>query len=346
MSINTTIYQLENGTPYIKKRTENGWTVDFVFNRDGLDWVSGSTFYYWGISGETIDYNFADNNLSFSFTDDARIAWKQLKYTPISTPSGYTNVYSVVSGVTPTLCTGGTIGNFNITITFKRYKTLTECALQNEGGLNDLVSNVNDATLTVDWLTGVTQQLTAFEVINKKYYDERGSRLGTLKIYLNGNPIYKLENFEEVIPSIRQIKTVNLIADGVQNIFDVGENIGTLFTVTVDDVSKTLGKGYTFTSGTSAIEFINQNTPNSGSTVTLVYYKSNLNPLIQAWGCGTDGIDDLHLGQTNFLIQNIEYYEEPFDFLTVKNHYITKIKSNWAITECSGGCQDNIIGIV
>ena len=337
MSLNTTINQLENGTPYIRKRTENGWTADIVFNRDGLPWSSGSTFYYWGISGETIDYNYADNNLSFSFTNDGRIAWKQLKYVPVSTPSGFTNSYKINSGVTPILCEGGTSSDFNVTITFKRYKTLTECGLENEGGLNDLVTTVNDATLTKDWLTGVTQQLTAFEVINKKYYDERASRLGTLKIYLNGNPIYKLENFEEVIPSIRQIKTVNLVADGVQNIFDVSENIGTLFTVTVDDVLKTKDVSFTFTGGTSTIEFINQNTPASGSTVTLVYFKSNLNPLVQSWGTGTDGIDGLHIGQTQFNLKNVEYFEEPLSFLEVKSHYLKSIKPNYEITECDAG---------
>ena len=348
MSLTNTIYQLENGTPYIRKRTENGWTLDFVFNRNGVPF-SGATnnvFYYWGISGETNPSFYADNNLSFSFTTNAEIIWKAIHYNPLSTVSGYTNNYTLFSGLTPTLCANGTTNDFNITITFKRYKSLFECGLQNEGGLNDLVTTVNDATLTVDWLTGVTQQLTAFEVINKKYYDERASRLGTLKIYLNGNPIYKLENFEEVIPSIRQIKTVNLVADGVQNIFDVSENIGTLFTVTVDDVLKTKDVSFTFTGGTSTIEFINQNTPASGSTVTLVYFKSNLNPLVQAWGVGTNGIENIHYGTGQFILQNINYYEEPLDFLAIKNHYLTAIKPIFNITECDGGgCLDTLTAL-
>jgi hypothetical protein len=279
MSFTNVIYELESGSPYIRKRTENGWTLDFVFNRNGLPWNDGSVFYYWGISGETIDYNYADNNLSFGFTDDGKIIWKAIHYTPISTVSGYTNVYNIVSGETTTLCSGGTVNDFNITITFKRYKTLTECGLQNEGGLNDLISTINgvtDSTTTVDWLTGATQQLTSVEVLSKKWYDEKNSRLGTLKIYLNGNPIYKLENFEEIIPSQRQSE----------------------------------------------------------------------NQLIQSWGIGTDGILGIHNGYTQFILQNIEYYEEPFDFLTVKNHYTTIIKPNWNITECDGGCSDNIIGLI
>ena len=37
-------------------------TLDFVFNRDGFDWSGGTTFYYWGISGETEQKNYVDNN--------------------------------------------------------------------------------------------------------------------------------------------------------------------------------------------------------------------------------------------------------------------------------------------
>jgi hypothetical protein len=44
------------------------------------------------------------------------------------------------------------------------------------------------------------------EILNKKWADERQRRLGILKIYLNGRPIYKLENWEEVIPSERGVQ--------------------------------------------------------------------------------------------------------------------------------------------
>ena len=116
--MSATIFTLENGTPYIKKRTEEGWTADFVFNRQSLPWVSGSTFYYWGISGETNPSNYADNNLSFGFTDDAKIIWKTIKYSPIETVSGLSNHYTTVTGSTPTLCDDGTSQDFNITIVF------------------------------------------------------------------------------------------------------------------------------------------------------------------------------------------------------------------------------------
>lgn len=279
MSLNTTIYQLESGTPYIRKRTENGWTLDFVFNRNGLDWTGATenVFYYWGISGETDPSFYADNNLSFQFTTNAEIIWKAIHYTPVSTVSGYTNVYNTITGMTPSLCSLGTSNDFNITITFKRYKSLADCGLENEGGLNDLIKTVQDATDFQDWLTGATQQLSAIETLSNKWYNEKNSRLGTLKIYLNGNPIYKLENFEEIIPSQR----------------------------------------------------------------------ASENPLVQVWGAGTDGIENIHYGTCQFIIQNINYYEEPLDFLSVRNHYTTAIKTNFDIIECDGGgCQDTLGGMI
>ena len=136
------IYRLEYETPYIRKRTELGWTADFVFNRNNLNWQYGSVFYYWGISGETIDSNYADNNLSFQFTNDGRICWKAIHYFPVSGLSGYTNGYNIVSGQTTQLCENGVSDDFNITITFKRYKSLSDCKIENVGGLNDMVSGL------------------------------------------------------------------------------------------------------------------------------------------------------------------------------------------------------------
>ena len=68
---------------------------------------------------------FCDNNLSFSFTDDGRIAWKTIRYTGYcETISGYTTESYISSGQTGVLCSGGTSNDFNITITFKRNKRL------------------------------------------------------------------------------------------------------------------------------------------------------------------------------------------------------------------------------
>ena len=181
----------------------------------------------------------------------------------------YTNLYTLVSGITPyILCENGTSDDFNITITFKRYKELKDCGLENEGGLNDLITGLTQNTGSVDytnWISGDTAEFTATEVLNKKWYGEKKNRLGTLKIYLNGNPIYKLENFEEIIPSERQSQ----------------------------------------------------------------------NPLVQSWGQGTGGIQEIHNGTCQFNIKNIQYYEEPLDFLTISKRYKTDIKPNYSIVECN-----------
>lgn len=273
-----TIYTLESGVPYIKTRTEQGWTADFVFNREGFPWLSGSTFYYWGISGETVDYNYADNNLSFQFTPDGRIRWVAIHYYPQEEVLNETNIYPIVSGQTPVLCSGGTSNDFNITITFKRYLDLVDCDIENAGGVNDLVSStgltISNGLDYTNWLTGATLQYSAIETLNKKWYSKRNNRLGTLKIYLNGNPIYKLENFEEIIPTQRQ----------------------------------------------------------------------STNPLVQSWGQGTDGIMEVHSGSTQFNMLNIEYYEEPIDAISVKNHYLTLIKPNFNINECGTPCNENVSG--
>ena len=115
--MSTTIYQIESGDPFIRRRTEKGWTADFVFNRDNINWSTGSTFYYWGISGETNENYFADNNLSFSFTEDGRIMWESYRYI-YDDCSG--ERYVTTSGQTAVLCESGTSSDFNITITFDR----------------------------------------------------------------------------------------------------------------------------------------------------------------------------------------------------------------------------------
>jgi len=218
-------YNEDNCDFSLRRRTEKGWTLDFVFNKENVEWSGGTTFYYWGISGETEVKNYADNNLSFSFTEDGRIKWESYRYSGVcDTVSGYSESYYVSSGVTPTLCVDGTSTDFNITITFARDKYYENCEVENEGGWNDLILGPHSVTYTpsdsgitsnqittgytitnsIDVLTGATPTYEYVEVLNKKWSSEKQKRLGTLKIYLNGNVIYKLKNWEEVIPSIRE----------------------------------------------------------------------------------------------------------------------------------------------
>lgn len=197
-------------SPYIKRRTEKGWTLDFIFNREHSGWTDGSVFYYIGVRGEDNIANYADNNLSFQFTADGRIKWIAVRYSGVCDPAvGYSDGYYIESGQTPTLCTTGDTKDFNITIVFDRDYRLTDCNLENDGGWNDLIEEYVITPLdTTDSEITSTQIVTynTSEILNKKWEAERKQRLGTLKIYLNGNPIYKIKEWEEVICSTRGVQ--------------------------------------------------------------------------------------------------------------------------------------------
>lgn len=184
----------------IRPRTEKGWTLDYVFNKDIISWASGSTFYYWGISGETNPSYYIDNNLSFSFTENAEIEWRSNRY---SSYCDENPVAKKTTGKTLPLCTGGTSSDFNITIVFDRNNEYLDCCdLVNEGGENDLITG-QTVTNMLQVLTGATAIVETIETLNKKWVKEKYKRLGTLKIYLNGRPIYKQTDWEEIIPTVR-----------------------------------------------------------------------------------------------------------------------------------------------
>lgn len=195
-------------TEYIDRREEKGWTLDFIFNRNSLEWSSGGVFYYLGVRGENDAANYSDNNLSFQFTSDRRIKWVSHHYSGVcDSTSGYTESYYIASGQTPQLCTTGATKDFNVTIVFDRYKRYTDCNLENDGGWNDLIPNLitseySDTVVTAVTSTQIAEYNTS-ELLNKKWASEKQRRLGDLKIYLNGNLIYKLKDWEEIIPSDR-----------------------------------------------------------------------------------------------------------------------------------------------
>ena len=197
-------------SPIIKQRTEKGWTLDFVFNRESLSWSSGNIFYYYGVRGSTSTPELADNSLTFKFTSDGKIEYNAIRYSGNCDPSsGYTENYYTEVGITPTLCTTGLTEDFNVTIVFDRYKHYQDCELENEGGLNDLIPEFRVYEyVDLDSESTSTQIATYNDdpILNKKWEEESQKRLGVLKIYLNGNLIYKKENFEEVIASNRGIQ--------------------------------------------------------------------------------------------------------------------------------------------
>ena len=191
---------IDNCSDYIARRTPEGWTLDFVFNKNGDTGWTESVFWFTGVRDEYEIENYADNGLSFKFTSGGTIQWTAYRFSGYcDTDSGYTEMYYVETGGTANaLCTGGTANDFNITITFERFNVYDgECDLANEGGWNDLII----------W-TGTTEEL------NKKWTNERNKRLGILKIYHNSRPIYKLKGFEEVVLSDRGYQPFTHVVGG------------------------------------------------------------------------------------------------------------------------------------
>jgi hypothetical protein len=200
---------VDNCSPILKRRTEKGWTLDFIFNRENLPWSSGGVFYYLGVRGEDDVRNYSDNNLSFQFTSDRRIKWVSHRYSGYCGTDTYQEEYYISSGQTPQLCTTDGLKDFNVTIVFDRYKRYTDCNLENDGGWNDMKGyRINPYQNTE--MSGVTStQLSVWdenEILTQQWANERQRRLGTLKIYLNGRPIYKIEDWEEIIPSERGVQ--------------------------------------------------------------------------------------------------------------------------------------------
>jgi len=248
----------------VRPRTEKGWSIDIVFNTNNNIWVDNSIFYYWGISGATGSTEYLDNNLSFSFTSDNKIKWKTYKYID-------ENTQKIFSDKTESICSGITTDDFNITITFERNKELNECELLNYGGINDSIINktvINQYSV----LTGDTEIYEYTYDLGYKWQKEKYNRLGTLKIYINGKPFYKLKNWEEIVPCKR-------------------------------------------------------NTENN---------------IIQTWGTGTTGCEDIHNGFCNFELKEINYYEEPLTFVEINKLFNLK-SDNYNFNFCDN-CSDNLNG--
>ena len=191
-----------NYTPRV--RTEMGWTLDFVFNTNDLTFgapdVAGGVFYYKGVIDEFREEYYADNNLSFMLAASKRLLYRVYRYSGhCHTESGYTETYYQDIDGSEELCEDGTSDDFNITITFERNNYYFDCDVHNEGGVNDLITGY-----TVDnpkeVMEGATEVQTLSYILNEKWEAEQHKRLGTLRFFLNGNPIYKKENWEEVIP--------------------------------------------------------------------------------------------------------------------------------------------------
>jgi len=193
----------------VRNRTELGWTIDMVFNKNGGDWSNGKTFYFLGVQNETHPQHYYDNNLLFRFTTSGQIEWQAVRYSGYcDSNSGFTETFYTDTDQTNIIPTGITSNDFNVTITFERYSRYdTTCDIANEGGVNDLVTGVTILN-AVNILTGDTEQYVVGYGLNEIWSNERFKRLGRLKIYINGVLFYKKENWEEVIPKLRDNSTL------------------------------------------------------------------------------------------------------------------------------------------
>ena len=216
-----TVQQYNDTTFLTRDRTEKGWTIDYIFNTGGQTILTGNTFYYWGIKNEYNPANYIDNNVSFDFTVDGRIRWRKAIY---SNYCGEDHLVLEDSDTTPVLCELGLSGDFNVTIVFERDLEYDDCCeMENDGGMNDLFTGWtvvttgitggtypnglhNDSAQQImnEIINDVGTEYTTVWTLNKKWYQERYKRLGTLKIYLNGNLIYVNKEWEEVVPTVRQ----------------------------------------------------------------------------------------------------------------------------------------------
>lgn len=215
----------KNNTSYdcdfnVRRRTERGWTLDFVFNRNNIHWEQGYDFYYWGVNTFS---EYVDNFFRISFGEsgtDGIILWQALRLSGYChTISGFTTTTYGDSGQTGILPTDDTSNDFNITITFTRYSEYIDCDIPNEGGWNDLITGIT-VNNPQDVITGATEDVSYVEVLNEKWWSERDKRMGVLKIYLNGKLIYTKENFEEIIPSLRKNgqKIIQVVGGGFSGI--------------------------------------------------------------------------------------------------------------------------------
>lgn len=209
-----------NYTPI--RRTEKGWTIDFVFNRNGLDWISGGTFYFLGVLNSTNPYDYADNSLSFNFSAIGTLDYNVYRYSGYcDTVSGYTESFYTDNQGSGPLCSLGTSNDFEITITFDRYLYYSGCQIDNQGGYNDLITGYTVEN-PLQAISGATEIITMQPILNEKWEKEQDKRYGTLRFYLNGNPIFKKENWEEVIPSDR------VSGETTYQIFGGGTDTGSL----------------------------------------------------------------------------------------------------------------------
>lgn len=193
------LYKIDSCDNLLERRYEGGWTLDFIFNRINLPWSFGGVFYHLGTRGENDNVLKSDNDLSFAFDINGSIVWFATHYSGYTNDTiGYSGVTYVSSGKTNELCVNDANKDFKITIVFERNSHYDD--VNNNGGSYDLITGCTLENNIYDIISGNTPIYSYEEVLNSKWTNNLSKRLGTLKIYLNGQQIYSLKNWEEIIP--------------------------------------------------------------------------------------------------------------------------------------------------
>ena len=177
------------------------------------------------ISATTYDnrIDVGSNSFGLRLTPDYRLGFRAIYYTGSCVMTGscvtgltYTTAFTMTEEyTTDAICnlTGSTeIGKepwLLVSARFERDYCWYGCDLENEGGVNDLVKIIPPG---LDAITSnpIPEQEIEF---TRKWVDELAYRRGTLTLFVNGRPVLKVPDFEEVIP--RRLNTKPELQVGV-----------------------------------------------------------------------------------------------------------------------------------
>ena len=120
------------------------------------------------------------------------------------------------------------------------------------------------------------------------------------------------------------ITTATFIADGIENRFSVGTNIGTLFSVSINGLGQIRDLNYTFIDYTSTVTFLTP--PLKGSVITIQFYK---------------GINSVILDNTGKLVQ---FSKEEFVYNTTLQFNLSNSINSLMTVETNGLAEEDVVG--
>ena len=163
------------------------------------------------------------NAIGFRITDDMRIGYRALRYSGDCIPEGdctdeanficSLNVEESYSDpICPFISQSGSCENvwMQVDVVFERNYYLEDCDLLNIGGINDLMMTNTTYANYLPYAYDLNDPCDTFQpgqldftctgVSVSHWFNEKKYRMGTLKFYVNGRVVHKVENYEEIIP--------------------------------------------------------------------------------------------------------------------------------------------------